>query len=96
MAHGLELNIDTRFLLAVSELPTGVLAQQLTGDALHELRQLSNDGVIRGDSCLGRLGARWGQLCHDTEEVAAVGDVDDRLVALSWVPHPGTGGPDTL
>lgn len=94
MAQGLDFNVDTRFLLAVSELPTGVLAQQLTGDTLQELCQLSNDSVVRGDSCLGRLGARWDQLCHDTQEVAAVGDVDEKLVALGWVPYPATGSPD--
>lgn len=85
MAQGREFPVDTGFLSLVRGQSTTVLARQLSEDTLNEFYHISLHSLFTNDEHLQGLGAKWDRLCHDVEEVAAVGEIKDMLDSLSQV-----------
>ena len=85
MTQGREFPVETDFLSLVRGRPTTVLSRQLSEDILNRFYHISLHSLLTNDEHLQQLGAKWDRLCHDTEEVAAVGAVKDSLDSLCQV-----------
>ena len=92
MTQGQEFPVDTDFLSLVRGQSTTVLARQLSVNTLNEFYHISHHSLFTNDEQLQRMGAKWDRLCHDVEEVAAVGEIQDMLDSLSqvWFINPAS------
>lgn len=85
VVQGREFRIETDFFNLVSYHSITAIANQLSRRALSGFHQISVNGVFKNDQHLRHLGALWDQLCHNTEELAAMGDLNIKLIELAKV-----------
>lgn len=85
MTRGQEFPVDMDFFSLARRQSAKALARQLTKDTLSEFHHISLNSILTNDEHLRHLGTWWDRLCHDVEELAAVGETEEMLKSLSQV-----------
>lgn len=85
MVQGRVFSVETGFVdLLIGHSATAV-ALQLSRKALARFHHICLDSIRTHDQHLQLLGSEWNELCHDAEEVAAVGDLGEKLEDVAKV-----------
>ncbi|KAJ5559453.1 hypothetical protein N7513_001852 [Penicillium frequentans] len=85
MVQGRVFSVETGFVdLLIGHSATAV-ALQLSRKALARFHHICLDSIRTHDQHLQLLGLEWNELCHDAEEVAAVGDLGGKLEDVAKV-----------
>ncbi|KAJ5047001.1 hypothetical protein NUH16_003504 [Penicillium rubens] len=85
MVQGRVFSVETGFVdLLIGHSATAV-ALQLSRKALARFHHICLDSIRTHDQHLQLLGSEWNELCHDAEEVAAVGDLGGKLEDVAKV-----------
>ncbi|KAJ5642667.1 hypothetical protein N7490_006667 [Penicillium lividum] len=79
MVQGRVFSVKTSFLDLLIDHSATAVALRLSRNVLARFHHICLDGIRTHDQHLQLLGTEWNELCHDAEEVAAVGDLGRKL-----------------
>lgn len=85
MAQGQDFDVGTIFLDSILEDTAKSVANQLSQNVLRQFRCLSLESVLTHDQNIQLLGTQWSDLCHNAEEIASAGVLQEKVMAVAQV-----------